>query len=349
MFGAREGGELYAGGSAPIPDTTLPTVSVTAPAGGATVSGASVTVSASASDNIGVVGVQFKVDGANVGAEDTVSPYGISWNSTTVSNGAHTITAVARDVAGNTTTSAGISMTVNNADTTPLSSYALDGTSATTPTTAPDSVGGNNGTLVNGPTWTTDRLGAAFKAISLDGVNDYISMGDVNDIGTSDVTITAWIKPPNVNQSSIIVGKRLNSGTFTQYALRTGYVNNLGSGVSSKKIGAIFYGQSGGLNSTNAQFYRTTDDIIDGNWHHVVMLRKNGVGVKFYIDGVERAVTADIAGTTNVNVDNSAAFGIGAAVEGGGLGPYTGLIDDVRIYNKALTANEAYQLYNSGQ
>src|SRR2546425_8968119 len=55
------------------PDTTPPTVSITAPAASATVAG-TVTVSASATDNVGVVGVQFKLDGANVGAEVTSPP-----------------------------------------------------------------------------------------------------------------------------------------------------------------------------------------------------------------------------------------------------------------------------------
>ena len=55
-------------------DTTAPTVAMTAPANGATVSGSAVTVSATAADNVGVVGVQFKLDGANLGAEDTAPP-----------------------------------------------------------------------------------------------------------------------------------------------------------------------------------------------------------------------------------------------------------------------------------
>src|SRR5213078_1466981 len=97
------------------PDTQAPTVSVTAPADGATVSGAAVTVSATAADNVGVAGVQFKLDGTtNLGAEDTTFPYSVAWNSTTATNGLHTLTAVARDAAGNTTTSAGVSVTVNN-------------------------------------------------------------------------------------------------------------------------------------------------------------------------------------------------------------------------------------------
>ncbi len=93
-------------------DIIAPTVAMTAPANGATVSGAAVTVSATASDNVGVVGVQFKLDGANLGAEDTSSPYSISWDSTTASNGSHAITATARDAAGNTATSTGVSVTV---------------------------------------------------------------------------------------------------------------------------------------------------------------------------------------------------------------------------------------------
>jgi hypothetical protein len=56
--------------AAGVPDTIPPAVSLTAPAAGATVSGAAVTLSATASDNVGVVGVQFKLDGANLGTED---------------------------------------------------------------------------------------------------------------------------------------------------------------------------------------------------------------------------------------------------------------------------------------
>src|SRR5213076_1652621 len=85
-------------------DTSPPTVSITSPTSASTVSG-SITVTASASDNVGVAGVQFKLDGANLGGEDTSSPYSVSWNTAGASNGSHTLTARARDAAGNTTTS----------------------------------------------------------------------------------------------------------------------------------------------------------------------------------------------------------------------------------------------------
>ncbi|MEK7569877.1 MAG: Ig-like domain-containing protein [Patescibacteria group bacterium] len=107
---------LVQAASGPSADTTAPTVTVSSPAAGATVSG-TVTLAANALDNVGVVGVQFKVDGANVGAEDTTSGYAVSWNAASVSSGSHVITAVARDAAGNTTTSASVTVTVNNVPT----------------------------------------------------------------------------------------------------------------------------------------------------------------------------------------------------------------------------------------
>lgn len=96
------------------PTPVGPTISITAPTGGSTASGTALTLSAAASDDIGVLGVQFKVDGTNLGAEITTAPYTTTFNTTTVANGSHTITAVARDTDGLTTTSAGVAITVNN-------------------------------------------------------------------------------------------------------------------------------------------------------------------------------------------------------------------------------------------
>src|SRR5262245_30180972 len=83
----------------PPADTTPPSVALTAPHGGATVSG-TIVVSASAADEGGVAGVQFMVDGDDLGM-DTAAPYEITWNTTQVGNGSHTLTAMAQDAAGN--------------------------------------------------------------------------------------------------------------------------------------------------------------------------------------------------------------------------------------------------------
>jgi len=96
------------------PDTTPPSVSITSPGSGATVAG-TVAVTASASDNVGVAGVQFFLDGGPLGAEDTTAPYSTAWDTTTVVDGSHTLTAMARDAAGNTKTSTPVTVTVSNA------------------------------------------------------------------------------------------------------------------------------------------------------------------------------------------------------------------------------------------
>jgi hypothetical protein len=95
-------------------DPTPPTVAITAPAAGATVTG-TITVSADASDNSGTVaGVQFFVDGVPLGAEAATAPFSIAWNTQSVGNGTHNLTARARDPGGNQTTSSAVAVTVSN-------------------------------------------------------------------------------------------------------------------------------------------------------------------------------------------------------------------------------------------
>src|ERR1051326_4303117 len=93
-------------------DTTAPTTSITAPAAGATVSGTT-TVSASASDNVGVTKVEFYLDGV-LQTTDTTSPYSWSWVTTGTANGSHTLQSKAYDAAGNVGSSTTITVTVSN-------------------------------------------------------------------------------------------------------------------------------------------------------------------------------------------------------------------------------------------
>lgn len=132
---------LGGGGGASEPsDTTPPTVSLTVPSDSDTVSGASVTLTATASDDTEVAGVQFAVDGTDVGLEDTSSPYSITWDSTTVLDGSRSITATAIDTSSNETVSAAITVTVDN--TGPVLSSISSDPDTTTATI----------------TWTTDEL-----------------------------------------------------------------------------------------------------------------------------------------------------------------------------------------------
>ena len=98
---------------------------------------------------MGVAGVQFLLDNNSLGAEDTTSPYSISWNSTTAASGTHTLTARARDVNGNTPLSVTVSVNVANtgdtvaptaAITAPMGGATVSG-SVTIAATASDNVG----------------------------------------------------------------------------------------------------------------------------------------------------------------------------------------------------------------
>ncbi|HXU13110.1 MAG TPA: Ig-like domain-containing protein, partial [Candidatus Binatia bacterium] len=162
--------------NAPPPDTTPPTVSITSPASGATVSGTT-TVSASASDNVGVSGVQFFVDGSAVGAEDTTSPYSVAWNTTTVANGSHSLTARARDAAGNQKTSTAVTVTVSNApppDTTP----------PTVSITSPAS-----GATVSG---TTTVSASASDNVGVSGVQFFVDGSAVGSEDTASPYSVSW-------------------------------------------------------------------------------------------------------------------------------------------------------------
>jgi hypothetical protein len=94
-------------------DNLAPTVTITEPEDGKKVSG-KVTVSADASDNSGVAGVQFYVDGDSIGDEITSWPFSIDWDTSKLRNNDYTLTAVARDEAGNTTTSNAVTVTTSN-------------------------------------------------------------------------------------------------------------------------------------------------------------------------------------------------------------------------------------------
>ena len=145
---------------APPADTTPPTASMTAPTDGATVGGAAVTVATTATDNVGVTSVQFLLDGNPLGAPVTGSPYTLTWDSTTAADGNHTLSAQARDAAGNTTSAAARTVTVANADTSPP---AISGVTAT-------ALQPTGGTI----TWTTNEP-----------ANSQVEYGTTTSYGTS--------------------------------------------------------------------------------------------------------------------------------------------------------------------
>jgi Bacterial Ig domain len=174
------------------------------------------TITATATNDQGVAGVQFRVDGADLRAEDTTPPYHVSWDTRSIPNGTHTLTAVARDVAGNQTTSSPITVTVSN--TTPpatglVAAYAFSEGNSTT--TSYRSGKGNTGTSA-GATWTI--AGQASTALSFDGVNDRINVNDAASLDlTSGMTLEAWVYPTTLSGWRIVVLKEMAGGLV--YAL----------------------------------------------------------------------------------------------------------------------------------
>ncbi|SFS67107.1 Ig-like domain-containing protein [Paenibacillus sp. BC26] len=205
-------------GSAPG-DTTAPTVSITAPTSGQTVSG-TITVSANASDNVGVAGVQFKVDGTNVGTEDTSSPYSISYNTSGLAAGSHTITAVARDAAGNTTTSSSVSVT---------KSAAADTTAPTVSITAPTSGQTVSGAITVSAN-ASDNVGVAGVQFKVDGTN----------IGTEDTTSPYSI---SYNTTSLTNGSHSITAVARDAAGNTTTSSSVPVTISNSATGTVTFQQ----------------------------------------------------------------------------------------------------------
>jgi hypothetical protein len=98
---------------APPVDTTPPSVIVVSPLPGALITGITA-LSALATDNMGIAGVQFFVDSTPVAAEDTTTPYSLVWDTASIANGTHSVRAIARDTSNNVTVSPAITFTTSN-------------------------------------------------------------------------------------------------------------------------------------------------------------------------------------------------------------------------------------------
>jgi concanavalin A-like lectin/glucanase superfamily protein/Big-like domain-containing protein len=393
-------------------DTTPPAVSITSPLAGSILSGMT-TVSATASDNVGVAGVQFKLDGANLGAEVLTAPYAATWDPSTTINGAHSLTAVARDAAGNTTTSTAVAVTVSISTTPPVisavaasgiwasgatiawttdklsdsqvdygpttgygssttlnaalvtshspalsglsastvyhyrvksraagSNLATSGDSTFTTTTASSSTpiaywpfdegtgtiandasgNGHVGTLVNGPAWTAGRINLA---LSFDGVSNYVSVADAPALDAFPLTITAWINTTATTGVRGIVNKYA-PGSFNGYQI---FMNN-GALCAWYLRDSANYAYDGGGCTLQTPGYN------DGKWHQVVYV-VDSAGGRLYVDGTQTASLAWTGSAGPTTTTQPLHIGDYPGITGGAY--FAGVIDDVHIYNRALS------------
>lgn len=289
-------------------DPTAPTVSVTAPSAGATIGGTT-TVSATASDNVGVVGLQFLLDGASLGSEQTGPTFSISWNSATTVNGTHTLSARARDAAGNTTVSAPVSITVSNAQSTGLvAAYAFDEGSGST---VADASGNNNTGTITGATWTTSgRFGGA---LVFNGTSARVRIPDSPTLRlTTGMTLQAWVNPTKVSPAWRDVIYKGNDNYYLEATSSTG-----------------------GMPATGGTFGRTfgTAALAPHTWTHLAATYDRAV-LRLYVNGVQ---VSSVAQTTPITTSTSALQIGGDSVFGQF---FKGMIDNVRVYNRALSASE---------
>ena len=118
VYGASANVSFVVVGTVTPPPPTPPVVSITSPVAGSTVSG-TITASATASDAQGITAVQWELDGGTSLGTDTSAPYTETINTASFANGVHTLTAIAKDSAGLSTTSSGVAITINNTVTPP--------------------------------------------------------------------------------------------------------------------------------------------------------------------------------------------------------------------------------------
>ena len=170
-----------------------------------------VTVVATASDNVGVAGVQFLLEGVPLGAEDGTTPYSVDWTTSSVANGGpYALTARARDAAGHQTVSTAVNVTVNNTIFPGL--VAAYGFEDGTGTVLADNSGRGHPGTIAGATWTT--AGRFGQALTFDGINDWVTIADATDLDlTSGMTLEAWVYPTALGNGSwrnVLIKERQN-------------------------------------------------------------------------------------------------------------------------------------------
>ncbi|KYK25976.1 hypothetical protein AYK26_01710 [Euryarchaeota archaeon SM23-78] len=199
-----------------------------------------------------------------------------------------------------------------------------------------DNSGGNDGTLMSNPTWTPNGFNNG--AIIFNG-GDYLDCGNDSSLnmGTKDFSISFWYKK---GAAQDMFESILYKSTYQKSAPGYGFLIRESSGHLKFSI-------SDGVTTIQA---RAPENLrnLDTDWHHVVGVRGGGQ-IKLYIDGG----LADQAADTVGSVDNNENFVIGKGGYGNNIGgtymifSFFGKIDEIAIYDKALTDAEISQLYQN--
>ncbi len=305
----------------------ISTITLVSSANPATV-GSSVTFTATVTSSNNPTGtVAFTDNGSTIAGCGAV-PLSGSGNTKTaacttssLSAGTHSIVAsYSGDANDPPLVSAPLSQTMNATGTGGLVGYwALNETSGTT---AFDSSGNNNnGTLVNGPVWTS--AGRVGGALQFDGVNDYVSLGNPPSmIPGNTITLAGWMKLSNLSVNRFLISKYAGpTPTFLRYE----------SGVGVRCV-------IGGTGVT------ASASIVGGQWYHTACTY-DGATIRVYVNGAQVATGAKTGPIADA-VGSPWALGAGIAGNGTPVALMNGLLDEMRLYNIALTASDIALLSN---
>ncbi len=199
---------------------------------------------------------------------------------------------------------------------------------------------GNTGALINGPTLYSSPFEnqSPLPHFSFDGVNDYVNVNNITNLFTSysqSITYEVWSYTPSDAQwhDSSIGGSGTNIISRGTYA---GY-NGLGRSSTNNVILAYYRGSSSGVASASFTITRN-------RWWHLVSIW-TGSRAELYVDGILRSTNS----TSLVGDPNVGAISIARqrALGGNNGGWYDGLLNGIKVYNRALSADEVLQNFNA--
>ncbi len=187
---------------------------------------------------------------------------------------------------------------------------------------------GNDGTLTDGAVFEASTGDGSAFAVRFDGVDDYIDLGGVDVSGTG-LTLAAQFNPDTISGSHRLIskasGSTANEHVFMLGTTRVGSADRLRARVRHAGLTATVIASSG--------------DLVEGVWQHAA-LTFDGSRLRLYLDGVEVG-SAPFFGA--VDTDPAIPVAVGAQPPGAGGGYFDGLIDDVRILSRGMSAAEVVQ------
>ncbi len=218
----------------------------------------------------------------------------------------------------------------------PIGEWNLD---ENTGTSAYDTSGNNNtGTLTGGPKWIIG-IGGKGSSVHFDGGDDAITIPDdsVLDIGTSDFTLSAWVKGNNLDPSDVIFAKSNGDGCSASYGFHFGvFTGNLNP--------AVHFCTGGG---SHARIYGNYS-LTNGVWYHIsaVIDRDSSTNSLIYVNGRPVSTSVSNLSSHTGSITNAVSLAIGA--ESDGNNRWNGTIDQIKIYDYARTSAQIAWEYNRG-